>query len=171
MTNTWVTNTPIQAQYRATRATAGAMHLSSGYVSFQGVELAKTGTWSASTGEVTLTKADLASAVAAQHHLPDIPLKFGHADPRFTGDPAVGVVRNLRTIDGGNTLVGDLEDIPAWLGDKLPQAYPQRSIEATANYSSNGKQYRFVLTGLALLGESWPAVTDLPSLKELITTQ
>lgn len=139
-----------------------------GKSSFKNVPLAKTGTWQASTGEATLTRADFTSAVAAAPHLPEPVLKLGHVDPRFDGSPAVGVVRNLRTTDGGSTLVGDLEDIPAWLAADLADTYPQRSIEATLNFESDGQQFRFVLTGLALLGGSWPAVTSLESLKQLL---
>ncbi|MHA2789675.1 hypothetical protein ACXZ66_11105 [Corynebacterium sp. S7] len=77
-------------------------------------------------------------------------------------------MRNLRTADKGNTLIGDLEEIPAWLGKQLPTAYPQRSIEATANYEHGGTMHRFALTGLALLGATPPAVDSLKSLQQIM---
>ena len=128
----------------------------------------KVGTWGASTGDVEFTRADLAAAVAAAPHLPDPVIKIGHDDPRFTGGPALVRVTNLRLTDEGNTLVGDLVDMPAWLADAAPTAFPQRSVEATANLETDGRFYRLALTGLALLGASWPAVTDLESLQDLL---
>lgn len=71
----------------------------------------------------------------------------------------------------GTTLIGDLVDVPQWLAADMEKHYPQRSIEAFANYESNGHSYRFVITGLALLGATWPAVTDLPSLQDLLTKE
>lgn len=139
-----------------------------GLRSFPGVDLIKAGTWDAHTGTATITRADLAAAVAAAAHLPDPIIKIGHDDPRFTGSPALGRVTNLRLADRGETLVGDLVDMPAWLADSAATAFPQRSIEGITDFSSNGLQFRFVLTGLALLGASWPAVTDLDSLKDLL---
>ena len=73
--------------------------------------------------------------------------------------------------DRGNTLVGDLVDVPQWLAADMAKHYPQRSIEACANYETNGHTYRFVITGLALLGATWPAVTDLPSLQDLLAKE
>ncbi|WJY80499.1 hypothetical protein CCOY_09585 [Corynebacterium coyleae] len=61
--------------------------------------------------------------------------------------------------------------MPQWLGADMAKHYPQRSIEARANYESNGHTYRFAITGLALLGTEWPAVTDLPSLKDLLAKE
>lgn len=139
--------------------------------SIEGVELARVGTWDAETGRVTITRADLAAAVAAAPHLPSIPVRLGHFDPRFTGSPSLGRVVNLRTSDGGRSLVGDLVDLPSWLYERISTAYPQRSIEAAANYPHEGNTFRFVLTGLALLGDTWPAVTSLPDLQQLLTKE
>ena len=141
------------------------------FCSFPGVELARVGKWHASTGPVEITRADLAAAAAASHRLPHPVLKLGHDDPRFGGSPALGHLENLRVTDRGNTLVGDLVDVPQWLATDMAKHYPQRSIEACANYETNGRIYRFAITGLALLGASWPAVTDLPSLQELLAKE
>lgn len=141
---------------------------SSDLCSFPDVDLLKVGTWNAETGLAPISREDLASAVDAAPQLPDPVIKIGHDDPRFSGSPALGRVTNLRLADGGDTLVGDLVDIPAWLGNSAADAFPQRSIEAVTDYESNGLKFPFVLTGVALLGASWPAVTDLDSLKELL---
>lgn len=158
----------MRAAGASTATTSSSTATTADLCSFPGIELCKTGTWDASTGATTITRADLASAIAAARSLPDPVLKIGHQDPRFDGEPAVGRIANLRLADRGDTLLGDLVDVPGWLADSVVTAYPQRSIEATFNYQTNGKTYRFVLTGLALLGAQWPAVTDLNSLRKLL---
>lgn len=120
------------------------------------------------TGTITVTRADIASIIAAAPALPDPVIKIGHDDPRFSGSPSLGRIINLRTADQGNTLIGDLVDMPQWLADAAPKHFAQRSIEAVSNFVSNGNVYRMVLTGLALLGASLPAVTDLDSLQDLL---
>lgn len=120
------------------------------------------------TGTITATRADIASIIAAAPALPDPVIKIGHDDPRFSGSPSLGRIVNLRTADQGNTLIGDLVDMPQWLVDAAPKHFAQRSIEAVSNFVSNGNVYRMVLTGLALLGASLPAVTDLDSLQDLL---
>ena len=76
----------------------------------KGVELVKAGTWQGLTGPVTLTREDLADALAASQD-PEVDhaaLKLGHIDPRFDGQPAAGWVERLRLSDDGQTLLGDL---------------------------------------------------------------
>lgn len=129
------------------------------------VELVRVGTWHASTGTTRITREDLAAVVAA-HADPEIdhaPLKLGHTDKRFgDGEPALGWVENLRLADGGDTLLGDLVDVPAKLAEIAPAAYRRRSVElAFGVRTPAGKAYRAVLTGLALLGVSPPAVKGL----------
>jgi hypothetical protein len=137
---------------------------------YTGVELAKAGTWRAMDGTVTLTPDDLRAAVTASQHLPSPVLKLGHDGGTFGDDlPAVGRVTNLRVTDGGNTLVGDFTDIPGWLSHILPETWPQRSIEASLDYSDNGRTWPFVLTAVALLGTEWPAVSTLADLRDLYT--
>lgn len=117
---------------------------------------------------MTISRADLASAVLASRVLPHPVIKLGHSDPRFGGEPSLGTVRNLRLDNDGTTLVGDLHNVPAWLADNMTSAYPQRSIEAIGNYSSDTHQFRFAMTALALLGADWPAVTSLDTLQDLL---
>jgi len=136
------------------------------------VELVKVGAWPASTGDVEITPRDLEAAVKAASS-PSVRrpvLKLGHVDPRFDGEPAVGYVDNLRLSNDGLTLLGDLRGVPAWLADILPSAYPDRSIEGQFGMKDQtGNFHDFVLTGLALLGVSPPAVGTLKSLADVAT--
>ncbi|MEC4763362.1 hypothetical protein VT930_09620 [Mycobacterium sherrisii] len=138
------------------------------------VELLRVGEWDAATGPFAVTPADLESAVAAHRAgvLRRPVLKIGHTDPRFNdsfdGAPALGYIDNLRIVDGGNTLVGDYVNVPAQLAALVPYAYPDRSVEALRNYTAaDGTVYSLVLTGLALLGATPPAVDTLQSLQDV----
>lgn len=134
----------------------------------RGVELVKVGSWQTSTGDWHVTAEHLAAAVEAHHAevLRKPVLKIGHTDPRFDGGPALGYVDNLRVTDGGTTLVGDLVDVPGPVAKLLPRAYPDRSVEALIDYvDADGRTWPLVLTGLALLGASAPAVDTLRSLQ------
>lgn len=137
-----------------------------------GVELMHTGTWDASTGRHTFTRDDLSNAVAALE-CPAVRrpiLKLGHVDPRFDGEPAVGWLANMATTDDGTTLVADFVGMPGWLGPILASAFPDRSIEGQWNYRcALGHDHGFVLTGLALLGVSHPAIGTLTSLHDVAT--
>lgn len=134
------------------------------------VELMKTGTWNASTGRHTFTTEDLSNAVAALE-CPAVRrpvLKLGHTDPRFDGEPAVGWLANMATTDDGHTLVADFVGMPGWLGPILASAFPDRSIEGQWHYRcALGHDHGFVLTGLALLGVSNPAIGTLASLQDV----
>lgn len=134
------------------------------------VELMQTGQWDISTGTVTFTQDDLAAAVSAL----DCPairkpvLKLGHTDPRFDGEPACGWVANMSTTDSGNTLVGDYVGMPGWLGEILPSAYPDRSIEGAWNFKCQiGHIHPFVITAVAFLGVTPPGVGTLESLQDI----
>lgn len=134
------------------------------------VELVKCGRWQASTGEFAPTPADLAAAVAAHRAgvLRKPVIHLGH--DRALGDaaPALGYVDNLRLADGGQTIVGDLVNVPAAVAALIPRAYPDRSIEALLDYTAaDGTAYSMVLTGLALLGAAAPAVETLRSLQDV----
>lgn len=134
-----------------------------------GVELARTGQWSASTGESTITRDDLVHAVEATEcpAIRDPVIKLGHTDPRFDGQPAVGRITNLEVVDG-YSLRGDLDGLPDWLGQILASAFPSRSIEATWGYKcSVGHTHDFVITGLALLGVQTPAIQSLDDIADL----
>lgn len=133
------------------------------------VELVKVGTWNTMTGTWEVTPADLRSILAADHAgaLRKPIVKLGHTDPRFDGEPALGHIDNMRLTDGGNTLVGDLRGVPAWLADAMPTAYPDRSVEVVVDYkAADGRQWPLALTGVALLGIVRPSITNLASLQQ-----
>lgn len=136
----------------------------------RGVELVRVGTWSISTGEWTVTADDLAAAVAAHRAgvLRRPVIKLGHVGPLRDAAPALGYVDNLRTIDGGTALVGDLVDVPGPVAKLLPRAYPDRSVEALLDYEApDGTMWPLVITGLALLGATAPGVDNLASLRDV----
>lgn len=167
------------------------------YVTIPDVELLTVGmNWPASTGDVTFRFEHLRDAMVAANEDPHtVPprLKIGHVDPRFAdandpghnpfydGEPAFGSVRNLRLVNDGAVLIGDYEDVPAWLAEALASAYPSRSIEGAQSTgvqaapegrwqveTPGGKTYSFVLTACALLGMARPAVQDLEDLRRFL---
>lgn len=138
--------------------------------SISGVELMHTGQWDISTGTATFTRDDLSAAVSAL----DCPairrpiLKLGHTDIRFDGEPACGWVANMSTTDSGNTLIGDYVGMPGWLGEILPSAYPDRSIEGAWNFQCQiGHTHDFVITAVAFLGVTPPGIGTLESLQDI----
>jgi len=77
-------------------------------------------------------------------------------------------VSNLAVSTGGVQLVGDYSGIPAWLGDVLASAYPDRSVEGEYEYRCQiGHTHPFVLTAVALLGVTAPGVGTLASLQDV----
>ena len=134
------------------------------------VELVRVGRWQASTGEFAPTAADLAAAVEAHRAgvLRKPVVHLGHDGPMGDAAPALGYVDRLRLADGGNTLLGDLVNVPAAVAKLLPHAYPDRSVEALLGYEApDGTTWPMVLTGLALLGAAAPAVETLRSLQDV----
>jgi len=135
-----------------------------------GVELIRCGVWDLSTGPWTVTPVDLVAAVAA-HRAGAVrrpPVKIGHIDARFDGEPSYGYVDNLRIVDNGQTLVGDLVGLPPMLADLIPVAYADRSIEGVQDFvDASGQAYSFALTGVALLGAAQPGVSTLRSLADV----
>ncbi len=133
------------------------------------VEIARAGTWEISTGEWVVTPADLAAAVEAFRAgvLRKPVLKLGHSG---MGDaaPCLGRLDNLRTAEGGRSLVCDLTGVPRAIAAMMPNAWPDRSVEALQNYTdANGKTWRLLITGLALLGATAPGVDSLADVAEL----
>lgn len=135
-----------------------------------GVELIRTGRWDISTGTWTVTPADLVAAVAA-HQAGAVrrpPIKLGHLDPRFDGEPSYGFVDNLRIVDNGQTLLGDLVGLPPLLADLVPVCYADRSVEGVQGFvDASGREYAFVLTAVSLLGAEQPGVSTLRSLADV----
>ena len=134
------------------------------------VELMKVGTWDAKSGPLTTTARHLAEGVRAHNAgvLRKPPLKLGHWDSRFEGSPALGYIDNLRLADGGTTLLADYVNVPASIAKLIPHAWPDRSVEALFDYTAtDGTVWPFVLTGVALLGASDPAIRELRSLQDV----
>lgn len=141
------------------------------------VPIVSTGNYKLASGETTFTADDLASAVLASKDatVPAPRIKLGHTDKRFESDPALdgepafGTAQNLTLSDDGQTVIGDLANVPAWLADSMPSAYPGRSVEGGFGYEApSGHTYKFAISNLALLGTEWPGVTSLPDLQETL---
>jgi len=150
-----------------------------------GVQVIKTGIeYPLSTGPTTFTPEDLASAVNAQED-PSIPqprIWIGHPDDErihgkrgagiASGEPAVGKVTNMRLVEDGHTIVGDLTGVPLWLANIMGSAFPSRSIEGRFNVKTpTGKSHRLVISGLALLGVTWPGVLTIEDIASLYTEE
>lgn len=126
-----------------------------------GVEIARVGTFDLSTGPFEFTRQHLANAV--KHAATQAPrIGIGHTDPRFDGDPAFGLVKNLRLDEDGDLLVGDLDGLAGWLDDSLDVAYPGRSLEARVA----GDDMR--ITAVKLLGTTPPGISTLKDLASAI---
>ena len=156
-------------------------------VTVENVELVSTGTWDASTGEVTIQEADLHSMInaALDEDMRDPVLKIGHKDGRFAtnndGNPALGWVRNLRVEpnkNGGKTLMGDYVSVPRSLADLIvgkpdtPAPYRSRSVEIIWDVKNlkTGAKHPAVLTAVALLGEDLPAIQGLADVYDIYKT-
>ena len=137
------------------------------------VEIAKTGTFNASTGRVTFTRKDFDDMQAASRELQgkvDFPLKLGHNEGQELiqedGLPAAGWIENVRR--EGDLLMADFMRVPLQIADLMKAgAFRKRSIEAFRNVEFAGKRFPMVLTGTALLGEDLPAVDSLDDIEAL----
>jgi hypothetical protein len=132
------------------------------------VELVRVGVHEISTGTWTVTRADLADAVAAARAgvVRDPVIKLGHEGPLAGGAPALGRVRNLRLVD--DRLIGDFVDVPRAVAAMMPKAWPSRSVEGFTGYEADdGRTYGFVLCAVALLGEVMPGIHNLADVAEL----
>lgn len=135
------------------------------------VPLLRVGTFNASTGEFSADRAMLAAIVRAWEsgYTNDPVLKLGHQGHKASDDSgrAYGQVTNLRIAEGGDVLLGDYVNVPKTLADELPSAYPYRSVELAINVTRRDEAgevldtYDAVLTALALLGDTEPAVAGL----------
>jgi hypothetical protein len=144
------------------------------------VPIARVGDWPAASGSGVIEVSDIQSMIAASQD-PEIqaagPIRgwLGHngaidewgdpvaRSPYNTAEPAIGTVQNLAASDDGQTLLADLVDIP----EIVAVFWPQRSIETVHGVvTSDGTRYQTVLTGMAYLGRSDPAVGGMPDLLE-----
>ena len=140
-------------------------------VTIEAVPLLRVGSFDASTGPFAADRAMLEAIVRAWEsgYTNDPVLKIGHMGHRTTDDGgrAYGQVTNLRLADGGDVLLGDYVNVPEDLATEMPSAYPYRSVELALNVERRGPDgdvldtYDAVLTALALLGDTEPAVAGL----------
>lgn len=145
------------------------------YTTVKDVEIVTVGTHKGTTGWFSVSEEHVNAAVEASKTLPPAVVKIGHVNAAAPnpdwgdGAPAYGQISNLRVVDKpkGKTLVGDWVNVPVALAKKQPSAWPNRSMEGTYNMKLRDEsgeiveQYPFVLTGLALLGQTPPAVQNL----------
>lgn len=145
--------------------------MSTDLVTIKEVPLLRVGTFDASTGEFSADTAMLEAIVRAWEsgYTNDPVLKLGHQGHRVHDDSgrAYGQVTNLRLADGGTVLLGDYVNVPRDIAESLPSAYPYRSVELALNVTRRDERgdvvdtYDAVLTALALLGDTEPAVAGL----------
>lgn len=147
-------------------------------VDFRGVPLCRAGEWNGLTGKAKVTAADLQSVVDAyaDQEIDKARVKIGHLSGMNTalgdGAPAFGWVANPRMDADGVTLLGDLVDVPRKLGEIVGKAYRNVSVEMRKNVTTpSGKTHPAVLSGLALLGASAPAVKGLDDLVSLYASE
>lgn len=140
-------------------------------VTLPNVELLEVGqAWETSTGVFDFTAEDLVSCIESQQDpsLRTPVVKLGHVDPRFDGQPSLGRILNLRLTNNNMTLVGDLAAMPLWLAQVMYSAYPRRSIEGNFDVATRtGNRWPMILTGVALLGEAYPAIDTLEDIQAL----
>lgn len=146
------------------------------------VELMFAGQWALSSGMASFNRDDLIAAVAAQS-CPAVRrpvLKMGHSDPRvkatdFDGTPTIGWIQDMRTDLDGHLLLGDYRGMPAWMTEVdgegnsvIASAFPDRSIEGCYDFRCQlGHLHPFVITAVALLGETPPGIGTLASLQDV----
>ncbi|MGB0971354.1 MAG: hypothetical protein ACPGVG_10375, partial [Mycobacterium sp.] len=145
-----------------------------------GVELGSVGYWNISNVDDWHPSADDMAAAVAALDCPAVRrpvLKFGHTGEPGGGDPAIGVIDNLRLTEQGQTLVGDFVAVPSWLAEAdaegrsvIASAYPDRSGEWEHDHVCQlGHTHPFVLHAMALLGVVRPGIGTLESLYDLYT--
>ena len=139
-------------------------------VTLPGIPIAQVGKWKCMTGVTDFTQSMMEAAIEASKD-PGIgapKLKRGHIDPRFDGEPLVGLATNL-ALDENGFVNSDLAGLdPEEFGENgevLPFRYPDRSVEGNYNVTSpiTGKTYEFAISALALLPIDG-AVDTLPDL-------
>ena len=113
---------------------------------------------------------DLKAMVSAFNALKDnlkIPLKLGHNDEQTLtdGEPALGWVTDIRLNNDTQKLeaVFDITS-PVVMQAMYKQMYRTVSVEMYEDVQYKGKDFKFVITAVALLGADLPAVNNLNDL-------
>ncbi len=158
------------------------------YVTVPNVDLLAIGMeWPAQPVDVTLTLEHLVDVMVAANEDPLIRaprVKLGHSrlqpdtdglvelgdhDPFWDGAPIFGTAQNLRLTNDGGHVFCDLAEVPRWLADAMPSAWPSRSCEWCWDVETEGgKRYSAVLTAISLLGERQHAIKNLADVQRLI---
>ena len=145
----------------------------------EGVEIFATGKHRGSA-TVDITDNDLAEMVNSFNELSGAGgfqpvLKLGHDDvQKFfgarKGAPNLGFVEKLRV--EGSKILADFTNVPDALFDLIKQRrFNSVSIEMFPKTEFNGKQFKNVLTAVALLGAELPAVKGLKDLAATLFTE
>lgn len=162
--------------------------MSVSYITVESVELVAIGIeWPSATGDVTITLEHLVDMMVAGNDDPLVRpprVKLGHSrlqpdddglrelgdhDPEWNGAPIFGTAQNLRLNNDGGRLIADLVEVPDWLAEAIPSAWPNRSCEWVWDLETEGgKRYSAVLTAVALLGERQHAIKNLADVQRLI---
>ena len=147
-------------------------------VDFNSVPICKIGEWGGLTGKAVITRelCDSVIAAAGDNEIDQARLKIGHISSMNTalgdGAPAFGWIERPRMDEDGVTLRGDIKGVPKKLASLVGTAYKKVSIELREGVRTpSGKQYPHVLSGLALLGASAPAVKGLDDLADLYASE
>ena len=147
-------------------------------VDFNSVPICKIGEWGGLTGKAVITRelCDSVIAAASDNEIDQARLKIGHISSMNTalgdGAPAFGWIERPRMDDDGVTLRGDITGVPKKLASLVGTAYKKVSVELRKGVRTpSGKQYPHVLSGLALLGASAPAVKGLDDLADLYASE
>jgi hypothetical protein len=133
-------------------------------------EIFATGKWNG----FSFTLNDLRKMATSFHSLKNVlqvPLKFGHNkdQPMTDGAPAIGWVSDVFVKD--TKLVAEFSDIPDIVYNAMEKKlYRNVSIELDFDVEYKNSFYDFVLTGVALLGSSLPAVNVLNDLTKYMTS-
>ena len=147
-------------------------------VDFNSVPICKIGEWDGLTGKAVITRelCDSVITAARDNEVDQARLKIGHISSMNTalgdGAPAFGWIERPRMDDDGVTLRGDIKGVPKKLASLVGTAYKKVSVELRKGVRTpSGKQYPHVLSGLALLGASAPAVKGLDDLADLYASE
>lgn len=113
---------------------------------------------------------EIARNFTTLHAYHKVPLKLGHNDeqPFTDGQPALGWVTKA-WVDGEGKLMLRAEKVPDLVKRAINEGlYRKVSVELDIDVEHKGKFYRYVLSGVALLGADLPAVNTLADLDHYI---
>ncbi len=135
----------------------------------QDAEIFAVGTWNGYPFTVEDLEA-IAANFEALKEVRKVPLKLGHDEdqPLTDGMPALGWVDKVWV--EGEKLLAHFIDLPDVVGDAIAsRAYRTVSVELDMDARHKGQDYKYVLSGVALLGATLPAVNNLADLTEYLS--